>query len=224
MKINVHSMKKYYAYAILNNNGDYVFASFDKYHEIFALRPLMRVADFVSGATHTLELIGNGSERRIDAENDCAAFMRQKRDEGHQFPYNLQTHHSRADTKILCDQNGQTYDNQLQCANALGISQSALSGHLNGQRGFKSVKGFTFRYTKANPTLALPATVQHMPAPMPAIPQQPVAVPYVPAPMPVLPQAPASAIPQLPKGDTTHQLPASGIPQLPASAIPPMPE
>jgi hypothetical protein len=207
MQINVHSMKKYYAYAILNNNGDYVFASFDKYHEIFALRPLMRVADFVSGATHTLELIGNGSERRIDAENDCAAFMRQKRDEGHQFPYNLQT-----------------YDNQLQCANALGISQSALSGHLNGQRGFKSVKGFTFRYTKANPTLALPATVQHMPAPMPAIPQQPVAVPYVPAPMPVLPQAPASAIPQLPKGDTTHQLPASGIPQLPASAIPPMPE
>ena len=46
---------------------------------------------------------------------------------------------------IVCNETGQRFATQLQCAQAMGIHQAALCQHLRGRSGYKSIKGFTFR-------------------------------------------------------------------------------
>jgi hypothetical protein len=58
--------------------------------------------------------------------------------------YGLNLHGSQR--RIKCS-NGQTYDTQQQAAEALNVSQSAISAHLNG-RG-RAVGGYTFSYEDA---------------------------------------------------------------------------
>jgi hypothetical protein len=48
--------------------------------------------------------------------------------------------------RMLTCSNGKTYRSQQDAADELGINQSQLSKHLRGVAGYKSVKGYTFRY------------------------------------------------------------------------------
>lgn len=43
-----------------------------------------------------------------------------------------------------CDQTGQVFQSQVECARIMGLSQPALSNHLAGKIGWKRVKGYTF--------------------------------------------------------------------------------
>lgn len=45
---------------------------------------------------------------------------------------------------VICNNNGTTYRNQSEAAAELGVTQSAISQHLDGK--LSSVRGYTFRY------------------------------------------------------------------------------
>lgn len=46
--------------------------------------------------------------------------------------------------RIRCVESGQIYEDQAHVSRATGISQSAISNHLNRRPGFKTCKGMTF--------------------------------------------------------------------------------
>lgn len=46
---------------------------------------------------------------------------------------------------IECVETGETWNSAKECVKACGLSQSALSNHLNGKPGYKQVKGLTYR-------------------------------------------------------------------------------
>jgi hypothetical protein len=48
-------------------------------------------------------------------------------------------------SRYICDQDGKIFDSQSACAEYYGIRQSALSSHLAGRAGYRSLKGKTFR-------------------------------------------------------------------------------
>jgi hypothetical protein len=48
-------------------------------------------------------------------------------------------------TSVTCNETGETFATASRCAAAEGISASALSKHLNGQAGWATVKGKTYR-------------------------------------------------------------------------------
>jgi len=49
--------------------------------------------------------------------------------------------------EIICNETSVLYKTQSAAAKELGLHTSALSNHLRGLPGFKTVGGFTFRYT-----------------------------------------------------------------------------
>lgn len=67
-----------------------------------------------------------------------------------------------SDVVVLCEQTNVTYANANQAAKALGASQAAVSQHLRGKTGYRTVKGFTFRHIPAHlaPRAPDPATPQ----------------------------------------------------------------
>ena len=46
---------------------------------------------------------------------------------------------------IECIETGETWGNAKECVKACGMSQSALSNHLNGKAGYKHVKNLTYK-------------------------------------------------------------------------------
>lgn len=47
--------------------------------------------------------------------------------------------------RVTCNETGDSWANQQECALALGINQGQLSNHLSGRRGYKTIRGKTFR-------------------------------------------------------------------------------
>ena len=54
------------------------------------------------------------------------------------------------ETVILCEQTNETFVSGYAAAKAVGASQSAMSNHLRGASGYRTVKGFTFRRLPAS--------------------------------------------------------------------------
>lgn len=51
-------------------------------------------------------------------------------------------------TNIVCNETGQEFRTQLECAQIMGIAQGRLSGHLRGLPGHNKCNGYTFRRGK----------------------------------------------------------------------------
>ena len=62
----------------------------------------------------------------------------------HQPYCNMYGHSGIVSSRIACVETGQEFNTAAEACRTLGLNSSALSNHLNGKPGFKTVKGKTF--------------------------------------------------------------------------------
>lgn len=60
----------------------------------------------------------------------------------------LSTYNCRAHRKIFCNENQTEYKSAHHACQVLGLHQGNLSNHLQGKTGFRTIKGYTFRYVQ----------------------------------------------------------------------------
>lgn len=77
------------------------------------------------------------------------AFAEQRRQIAiHQPPMNIKGYYVAPNRQnIICNETGEIFRTTRECALAHGLSQSALTNHLNGKIGHRTVKGRTYNRT-----------------------------------------------------------------------------
>lgn len=147
----------FYVYTVSEPDGPILFVGLDLLSNLVRFRELMKNPEFDPFKTYEIEL-------RESAPNPFEGRRAQYRLLNELFGCNTPplnrsqnlSHHM----SVLCEQTGIIYRSAAEACDNLNLSQSQLSQHLAGKRGYKSVKGYTFRYVP--PTLPT----------APAVPQQ----------------------------------------------------
>lgn len=120
-----------------------MFISYCKLYDVFTCPEARRNNEwqkhFKSGVQVTLRIIMTTTDAR-EAMNYAQAQVREKR------PFcNIRGYRQSGRTLVICNENGETYRSAADAAKALGLSQSQLTNHLNHVKGYRTVRGFTFK-------------------------------------------------------------------------------
>jgi hypothetical protein len=47
---------------------------------------------------------------------------------------------------VMCNETGQVFKSGVEAAKQMGLSASSISSHLSERRGYKTVRGYTFKF------------------------------------------------------------------------------
>lgn len=116
-----------------------VFVGHCKLVDVIKTPDLRGIPGFEPGRLYSLEVIkihNNASTAKYDASRLTTQLNR---------PRLNQLMATARHCQIECVETGQRWSNATDCANAQGITQSALSNHLNNKPGFVTIRGLTYR-------------------------------------------------------------------------------
>lgn len=142
--LNKKYLDKYLVYAVYNSEQRLVFIHYGTLKDIIAMRPLNLCEGFNDDEFYSFVLL-NFYSNKIDAENAVSYWINSSELQGSTPPLNGSLKLYNSNAFIQCLENGRFYKSSVDVAKIFGVAQSALSNHLRGVTGYKSVKGFHFR-------------------------------------------------------------------------------
>lgn len=142
--LNKKYLDKYLVYAVYNSEQRLVFIHYGTLKDIIAMRPLNLCDGFNDDEFYSFVLL-NFYSNKTDAENAVSYWINSSELQGSTPPLNGSLKLYNSNAFIQCLENGRFYKSSIDVAKIFGVAQSALSNHLRGVTGYKSVKGFHFR-------------------------------------------------------------------------------
>ena len=142
--LNKKYLDKYVVYAVYNSEQRLVFIHYGTLRDVIAMRPLNLCEGFNDDEFYSFVLL-NFYSNKIDAENAVSYWINASELQGSTPPLNGSLKLYNSDAFIQCLENGRFYKSSVDVAKIFNIAQSALSNHLRGVTGYKSVKGLHFR-------------------------------------------------------------------------------
>lgn len=143
--LNVKSLNKFWVYAVYDNQFNLIFISYGTLKEIVSMSPLKTLQNFNNDENYTFLPI-QPCNSKLEAENAVSAWITNSELEGKTPVFNLYSRNYNNSSFIQCLENGRYYRTATDIAKIFNIAQSALSNHLRGVPGHKSVKGLHFKY------------------------------------------------------------------------------
>lgn len=145
-------LNKLWVYGVYNSEQDLVFLSYGTLREIVMMSPFKTIEKFNENENYTFVLI-QPCDNKIAAENALSYWITNSELQGRTPPFNIYNKSYNNRYFIQCMENGRFYQTAADVVKIFNVSQSALSNHLRGLPGHKSVKGLHFKYyTGLNPT------------------------------------------------------------------------
>ena len=142
--LNKKYIDKYVVYAVYNSEQQLVFIHYGTLKEIISMRPLNLCDGFNDDEFYSFVLL-NFYSNKIDAENAVSYWINVSELQGSTPPLNGSLKLYNSDAFIQCLENGRFYKSSVDVAKIFGVAQSALSNHLRGVTGYRSVKGLHFK-------------------------------------------------------------------------------
>lgn len=143
--LNKDFLNKYWVYAVYDVSDNLLFIHYGTYKDIITMRPFISSEKFNSDETYKYVLL-NFYNTKIAAENAISMWINNSELEGKTPPYNGFIKQYNSDACIQCVENKRYYRTAIDVAKIFNVAQSALSNHLRGVAGYKSVKGLHFKY------------------------------------------------------------------------------
>lgn len=135
---------KYWVYGVYNAYNQLVFIQYGTLKDIISMRPLNLCDNYDENESYTFVLL-KCYGKKIDAENAVSYWINNSELEGKAPPFNGQLKLYNNDALIQCMENGRFYRTCVDVVKIFNVSASALSNHLRGVTGYKSVKGLHFK-------------------------------------------------------------------------------
>lgn len=149
--LNTKNINKLWVYAVYNQSAELVFISYGTLKEIVSMSPLKTLEKFNEDENYVF-LPLQACNSKIEAENALTGWINNSELNGKTPPLNLYNRGYNSNNFIQCIENGRFYRTATDVVKIFGVAQSALSNHLRGVPGHKSVKGLHFKYyTGDNP-------------------------------------------------------------------------
>lgn len=136
---------KYWVYAVYNTFNELVFIHYGTLKDVISIRPLSLCDKYKEDECYTFVLLRCYS-KKIEAENAVSYWINNSELNGKMPPFNGSLKLYNNDAFIQCAENGRFYRTATDVVKIFGVSGSALSNHLRGVSGYKSVKGLHFKY------------------------------------------------------------------------------
>lgn len=143
--LNTKNLEAFWVYGIYENN-ELVFMYYGQLRDIIAMRPFKINEKFIEGQSYTYALLQECSNK-IEAENTLNTWIKLSELGGATPPYNNFNRAYNDNKFIQCLETGRFYRSAQDIVRIFNVSQSALSNHLRGVPGYRTVKGMRFRYT-----------------------------------------------------------------------------
>lgn len=144
-------LNKLWVYGVYNSQQQLVFMSYGTLREIIMMSPFKTIEKFNENENYTFVLI-QPCDNKIAAENALSHWINNSELEGTTPPFNIYNKSYNNRYFIQCLENGRYYQTASDIVKIFNVSQSALSNHLRGLPGHRSVKGLHFKYyTGPNP-------------------------------------------------------------------------
>lgn len=144
-------LDKLWIYGVYDKSSNLVFMNYGSLKEIVSMSPFRALDKFNEEECYTFVLI-QPCESKLAAENALASWINNSELEGKTPPMNIYSMNYNNRYLIQCVENGRFYQSASEVAKIFGVAQSALSNHLRGAPGYKSVRGLHFKYyTGDNP-------------------------------------------------------------------------
>lgn len=135
----------YWAYAVYDENDNLLIIYFGTLKEILSMRPFRSSEKFNSEVNYKYVLL-KPYETKIDAENSLKFWMDLSELQGKTPPLNVYQRVYNDFQYIQCLNNGKFYRTASDIVRIFGVTHSALSNHLRGVTGHRTVKGLRFKY------------------------------------------------------------------------------
>jgi hypothetical protein len=144
-------INKLWVYGVYDKGNNLVFMNYGSLKEIVSMSPFKAVDKFNEEECYTFVLI-QPCESKYAAENALVNWINNSELEGRTPPMNIYSKSYNNRWLIQCVENKRFYQSASEVAKIFSIAQSALSNHLRGVPGYKSVRGLHFKYyTGENP-------------------------------------------------------------------------
>lgn len=143
--LNAKFNDKYWTYAIYDENDNLLIIYFGTLKEILSMRPFRSSEKFNEDSNYKYVLL-KPYDNKIDAENSLKFWMDLSELKGSTPPFNVYQRIYNDFQYIKCLNNGKFYRTATDVVKIFGVTHSALSNHLRGVTGYKTVRGLTFKY------------------------------------------------------------------------------
>lgn len=138
-------LNRYWVYAVYNLKRELLFMSYASLKEITSMSPFKLNEKFNEEESYIFVLI-QSYDSKPAAENGVTYWINHSELQGTTPPLNIYNKTYNNTHFIQCIENGKFYKTAADVVRIFNISQSALSNHLRGLPGHRSIKGLHFKY------------------------------------------------------------------------------
>lgn len=142
--LNINALDNYWVYSVFDDK-QLVFMYYGKLRDIIAMRPFNVNEHFDSSKSYRY-VLNQMCFNKIEAENALNSWLKIAELEGVLPSYNMYNKTYNNDKLIQSVDTGKYYRSAQDVVRIFHVTQPALSNHLRGVPGYRSVKGLRFRY------------------------------------------------------------------------------
>lgn len=136
IKISENTKNNHWVYLVKSASGEVVYIGVTRLKDAITLNAFNFRPEFDPSAEYEIELLDNYSDR-------CEAIRAQR---AYMTLYGVPLFNRDCRRVIRCTTTGEVFNTAIEACRKYGIEQSNMAHHMAGHSGFKSLKGFEFKY------------------------------------------------------------------------------
>lgn len=140
MRMRLRDIDKYWTYQVIREDGELVFIGCGRLNDIYSWSRFRQCKYIRMDEVLEIRLM-NGFSHRIDALNAVCNMCAEIK-----LPlFNSVIRDYSCENFVVCNETKRIYRNAAETARQMQLTPSALCYHLKGKKGYRTVKGYTFR-------------------------------------------------------------------------------